>query len=159
MRFISKVAEADAQLLAYGIKQPTRIIGLSDPKAVVDAVIAQASELDYTIPTKDIPLKNRTLVVADKENLAIAVVQINRIMPMTKGSWSELAANAGVSRVLATDETALDFMNTFSLEELIKRHDFKLLRARDNDDLIEDAEIEGLDATPVKEPVKKTREF
>jgi hypothetical protein len=154
VRFISKIAEADAQLLAYGIKQPTRIIGLSDPKAVVDAVIAQASELDYTIPTKDIPLKNRTLVIADKENLAIAVVQINRIKPMTKASWSELAANAGVSRVLATDETALDFMNTFSLEELIKRHDFKLLRARDNDDLIEDAEIEGLDATPVKEPVK-----
>ncbi|MDG2030642.1 MAG: hypothetical protein P8J45_06530 [Phycisphaerales bacterium] len=150
VRFVSKIAEADAQLLAYGVKQPTRIIGLSDPKTVIDAVIERASELDYTVPTTDIPLKDRTLVIADKNALAIAVVQINAIKPMTKESWSELSANAGVTRVLASDETALDFISTYSLEELIKRHDFKLLRARENDELIEDAEIEGLDATPVE---------
>ena len=156
VRIVPKMAEADAQLLAYGIKQPTRIIGLRDPKTVVDAVIERASELDYTIPTKDIPLKERTLVIADKDNLAVVVVQINAIKPMTKESWSELAANAGITRVLSTEETALDFTNTFSLEELVKRHDFKLLRASDNDDLIEDAEIEGLDATPVEESAKTT---
>ncbi len=150
VRFVSNIAEADAQLLAFGVKQPTRITGLSDPQTVIDAIIERASELDYTVPTTDIPLKDRTLVIADKDALAIAVVQINGIKPMTKESWSELASNASVSRVLANEETALDFFSTYSLEELIKRHDFKLLRARENDDLIEDAEVEGLDATPVE---------
>ncbi|MCP4905589.1 MAG: hypothetical protein GY910_11470, partial [bacterium] len=88
--------------------------------------------------------------------LAVAVVQITSIKPLTQESWKELSANAGITRVLATEETALDFRNSYSLEELVKRHDFKLLRARENDELIEDAEIEGLDAEPLGEEADAT---
>lgn len=151
VRVSPQIAEADAMLLGYGIKQPTRIMGLRDAQTVVDAVVKRAAELDYTVPAADIPIAERTLVIPDRENLALVVVQITGVTPLTRESWTELSANAGITRVLATEETALDFRNTYSLESLVERHDFKLLRAQEDDELIEDAEIEGLDAAPVGE--------
>ena len=38
-----------------------------------------------------------------------------------------LAASESMIRVLATDETAVDFSKTFSFEELKSRHDFNLV--------------------------------
>ena len=148
VRYTPDLAEADARLLAYGIKNAPRIPGLSKPETVIDAIVARASELDYTVPATDLPISDRTLVIPDEESLTVAVAQITAIKPLTKEGWNELAASSGMIRVLATEDTAVDFTKTFSLEELIKRHNFKSLRGNSDEELIEDAEVEGLDATP-----------
>ena len=148
IRFTPNLTEADARLLAFGIKNPTRIPGLRNSENVVDTIVERASGLDYTVPTADIPVDERTLVIPDEDNLAVAVVQITSVKPLTNESWRELAASSGIIRVLASEETAIDFTETFSLDALMARHNFKSLRPSDDDDtLIEEAEEEGLDAT------------
>ena len=146
--FSPNLAEADARLLAYGIKSPTRIRGLTDSQSVIDAIIARAGELDYTMLATDLPAKDRTLVIPDEESLAVAVVQITSIKPLTNEAWSELASKGGIIRVLATEETALDFTETFSLDALMNRHGFKLLRPQDEDlDADVDPDADNGDAT------------
>ena len=149
VRFQQPISEADSRLLGFGLKQPSRVIGVNDPMTVIDAITARAAELDYTVPAADIPVEERTLVIADEENLVVVVAQIQQIKPLTNEAWKELSANAGIVRVLISEEAAVNFVEAFSLEELMKRHNFKSLRAsEDDDDLLDEAMEEGLDATP-----------
>jgi hypothetical protein len=125
--FQANIAEANPQFLRFGIKSPTRVASLRDSTTLVERVLEKAASLDFMTLTTDIPAEKRTFFVADEESLAVIGVQITSIKPLTEESWDELAASDSMIRVLATDETAVDFSKTFSFEELKSRHDFKLL--------------------------------
>lgn len=134
VKFVANIAKANPEFLKYGIKSPTRITGLKTPEDVVDAIVARASQLDYTVPATELPTADRTFIVSDEENLALVVVQISAIKPLTKESWKELAKSSGMLRVLATDETALDFTESYSFDALSARHNFKPVRITPRDD-------------------------
>ena len=125
--FQANIAEANPQFLRFGIKSPTRVASLRDSTTLVERVLEKAATLDFMTLTTDIPAEQRTFFVADEESLAVIGVQITSIKPLTEETWEELAASDSMIRVLATDETAVDFSKTFSFEELKSRHDFKLL--------------------------------
>jgi hypothetical protein len=125
--FQANIAEANPQFLRYGIKSPTRVVSLRDSTTLVEKVLEKAAKLDFMTLTSDIPAEKRTFFVADEESLAVIGVQITSIKPLTEESWEELAASDSMIRVLATDETAVDFSKTFSFDELKARHDFKLI--------------------------------
>ena len=125
--FQANIAEANPQFLRFGIKSPTRVASLRDSTTLVERVLEKAESLDFMTLTTDIPAEKRTFFVADEESLAVIGVQITSIKPLTEESWGELAASDGMIRVLATDETTVDFSKTFSFEELKSRHDFKLI--------------------------------
>jgi hypothetical protein len=148
VKFVANIAKANPEFLQYGIKSPTRITGLTTPQDVVDAIVAHASQLDYTVPASDLPTADRTFLVSDEENLALVAVQITAIDPLTKESWTELASSSGMLRVLATDETAIDFTESFSFDALAARHNFKPVRTTPGDDPDEtDGDGEQADAT------------
>ncbi len=125
--FQANIAEANPQFLRFGIKSPTRVVSLRDSTTLVEKVLEKAAKLDFMTLTSEIPAEKRTFFVADEESLAVIGVQITGIKPLTEESWEELAASEGMIRVLAGDETAVDFSKTFSFEQLKERHDFKLL--------------------------------
>jgi len=125
--FQANIAEANPQFLRYGIKSPTRVASLRDSTTLVEKVLEKAAGLDFMTLTSDIPAEKRVFFVADEESLAIIGVKITSIKPLTEESWEELAASESMIRVLATDETAVDFSKTFSFEELKSRHDFNLV--------------------------------
>ena len=125
--FQANIAEANPQFLRFGIKSPTRVASLRDSTTLVERVLEKAASLDFLTLTTDIPAEKRTFFVADEESLAVIGVQITSVKPLTEESWEELAASDGMIRVLATDETTVDFSKTFSFEELKSRHDFTLL--------------------------------
>ena len=125
--FQANIAEANPQFLRFGIKSPTRVPSLRDSTTLVERVLEKAAGLDFMTLTTDIPAEQRTFFVADEESLAVIGVQITSIKPLTEETWEELAASDSMIRVLATDETTVDFSETFSFEELKSRHDFKLL--------------------------------
>ena len=125
--FQANIAEANPQFLRFGQKVSTRVASLRDSTTLVERVLEKAASLDFMTLTTDIPKEKRTFFVADEESLAVIGVQITSVKPLTEESWEELAASDTMIRVLANDETALDFTKTFSFEELKSRHDFKLL--------------------------------
>lgn len=146
VKFVANIARANPEFLKFGIKSPTRIAGLSKPEDVIDAILKRAAELDYTVPATDLPAAERTFIITDEENLAVVAVQITAVKPLTQEAWAELAQSAGMLRVLATEETALDFTESFSFDELAARHQFKLVRtSEDTDETTEDQDNSAAD--------------
>jgi hypothetical protein len=153
--FQANIAEANPQFLRFGIKSPTVVNSLRDSTTLVEKVLEKASTLDFMTLTSDIPAAKRTFFVADEESLAIIGVQITAIKPLTEESWEELAASDSMIRVLATDETAVDFSETFSFDELKARHDFKLI-AVDVEGGGDPTTGLGAEETPVEQDAENT---
>ena len=142
VQFVSNLARANPEFLKYGIKSPTRIAGLLKPEDVVDAIVRHAAELNYTVPATELPESERTFIVTDEENLSVVAVQLTSIKPLTQEAWTELAKSSGMLRVLATDETTLDFTESFSFDALAARHQFEAVRSLQDDTIDESDETE-----------------
>lgn len=142
--FTPEIAKANLRLLEFGLKNPTRIRGLDNPDSVVNAIVEHAAALDFSTLTTKLPAEDRTFVVPDKDNLALVVVQLTAIRPLTQESWANLAAKGAMLRMMAREETTIDFSKTFSLDALIERHNFKTVRSSTpdgnlfDDDLFDD---------------------
>ncbi|MEC8560416.1 MAG: hypothetical protein VXY94_10085 [Planctomycetota bacterium] len=123
--FQASIAEANPQFLRFGVKSPTRISGLDSSTSVVQQIVERAEQLDYTVPSGDLPASDRIFFVTDEDNLVVVGVQVAAIKPMTQESWRELASSQGLFGIMATEETAGDLLETFSLKALRKRHNFR----------------------------------
>ena len=147
LKFQANIAEANPQFLRFGIKSPTRILGLDAASTVVNEIITRAENLDYTVLAGDLPASERIFFLADKESLSIVGVQIAAVKPMTQESWRELAGSDGLFSIMATEETAADLLETYSLKALRKRHNFRFV----DREAQENAEADDLDATGTEE--------
>ncbi|MEE2682214.1 MAG: hypothetical protein VX641_07580 [Planctomycetota bacterium] len=127
VRFQANIAEANPQFLRYGIKSPTRILGLAPESTVVNQIIERSEGLDYTIPAGDLPASKRIFFIPDEKSLSVIGVQIASLKPMTQESWRELADSEGLFGIMASEETASDLLETFSLKALRKRHNFRYM--------------------------------
>lgn len=145
--FTPEIAKANLRLLEFGLKNPTRIRGLSNPESVVNAIVERAAALDFSTLTTELPAEDRTFVVADEEDLALVVVQLTAIRPLTQESWTNLATKGAMLRMMAREETAIDFSETFSLDALIERHNFKTVRSATPDDNLFDEADDDSDET------------
>ena len=79
-------------------------------------------------------------------------VQIASVKPMTQESWRELASSEGLFSIMATEETAADFLDTYSLKALRTRHNFSFV----DREAQEDAEADDLGTTTADETDAKT---
>lgn len=125
VKFQANIAEANPQFLRFGIKSPTRILGLSPESTVVKQIVERAEGMDYSIPASDLPASERIFFIPDEASLSLIGVQIASVKPMTQESWRELADSEGLFGLMATEETATDLLETFSLKALRKRHNFR----------------------------------
>ena len=145
--FQANIAEANPQFLRFGVKSPTRISGLDSSTSVVEQIVERAQQIDYTVPTEDVPARERIFFVSDEDNLVVVGVQIASVKPMTRESWRELASSQGLFGIMATEETAADLLETFSLSALRKRHNFRYMDRETQ----AKAEAEDLDLDPGSE--------
>ena len=131
VKFQANIAEANPQFLRFGIKSPSRILGLAPESTVVNEIIERAEGLDYTVPASDLPASERIFFIPDEKSLSVIGVQIASVKPMTQESWSELAESDGLFSIMATEQTATDLLETFSLKALRKRHNFRFMDRED----------------------------
>lgn len=124
--------QSDKQFLQYGLKLPGQLPGLGADADVAKAIIAKAMSLPTGRAITDLPLSDRTLVVAAPEKLAIAVVRIDTVNPMNQGDLPALVTNPRFRNVIATDQSIGSPVEMFTAEALMARHGFEFANARDS---------------------------
>jgi hypothetical protein len=127
LKFQANIAEANPQFLRFGIKAPSRILGLAPDSTIVNEIVKRAEGLDFTVPTSDLPASERIFFIPDEKSLSVIGVQIASVKPMTQESWRELADSDGLFGIMASEQTVTDLLETFSLKELRKRHNFRFM--------------------------------
>jgi hypothetical protein len=95
--------------------------------------------IDPTVPVADQPVESRVFAIPVPEKLAIVLVSIDAVTPLTEETWDRLSTNpAQLQRAIAQDLAVLDPFEIFGFEALKARHGFELSRASTSDDDFED---------------------
>lgn len=136
VEFAADIREANLQiLLQYGIELSSSIPGLGTDADAIAEIVDRAMTLDPTQPVADQPVDQRIFAVALPERLAILVISIDKLMPLTEEQWSGLAANQGpLQAAITQDLAAFDPASIFGYEALKARHAFERSREDESED-------------------------
>ena len=103
--------------------------------------------LDPTQPVAEQPIDQRVFTVALPQRLAVLVVSIDKLMPLTEEQWTGLAANQGPLQAAITQDLAtFDPASIFGFEALKARHAFE--RSREDEDDEDEFADEFADEAP-----------
>ena len=152
VEFAADIREANLEfLLQYGITMNSSIPGIGNDAEAIAEVVNRAIFLDPTRPVADQPIEDRVFAIELPERLAVLVVSVETLSPLTQETWARLATNpAPLQTALSRDLAPFDPAEVFGLEALSARHAFELSRVSDSD---EDEEFEIEDSTG---PVEST---
>jgi hypothetical protein len=125
--------QSDKQFLQYGLKLPGQLPTLGADADVTKAIVDRAMALPSDRPITELPLADRTLVVASPDKLAVAVARIDSVTPMHQGDLAPLRVNPRFRTVAATDQSLGSPADLFTLEALKARHGFAFANAREAD--------------------------
>jgi len=140
LEYAADIRQANLEfLIQYGLSVGTPIPGLgTDPDAIA-AVIERAMEIDPTLPVADQPAESRIFAIPVPEKLAVVLVSIDSVTPLTEETWDRLSANpAQLQRAIAQDLAPIDPFEMFGFDALKARHAFELSRISDLEDEFED---------------------
>ncbi len=112
-----------------GMNGRTQIPGLGADQAAVEAIIKRAATLPKTSPIADVPDAKRTFVVPVEDKLALLVVRITNISPLTQDDYEQYNKMGFLGAMLGTKEKPLDLRSVYALQTLSKRHRFEPARA------------------------------
>jgi len=107
---------------------PPVIPGLGSSPETVREIIRRALLLPKTTPTADLPDADRTFTVAVPDKLALVVVRITNLMPLSAEDFETYASMGLLSRILEGKVAGANLPGIFGYDSLAKRHDFKLAR-------------------------------
>lgn len=140
--FAPDIREVDLNvLLQFGVSISGRIPGIGSDPTAVKAVIEYASLLDPTAPMSDQPIEKRLFAVPLPDQLKILFVDVDRVSPLTKEQWTDLAGNdARLQRAIAQDMIPEDPAALFGFDALVDRHNFAFTRASSNDEFADDTD-------------------
>jgi hypothetical protein len=139
VQFARELREANPQFISYGIRVGTGIPGLgaSDPKAL-RAIVEKAAKLPLTKDLSTVPLAERTIVVPAADQLALIVLQVTELFPVTEETYDQLVVSSPRLVEVARDPAlAVNPKDIFSLDALEKRYGFK--RSRGDEEIPTDA--------------------
>lgn len=124
------IRESNPQGLQYGLKFSSPLPGIgSDPEVSRDIVSRTlALPRDPTTPLADIPAADRTFVISLPKKLAVLVVRVTDLMPLTQEDFEPLVSDLRTHGTLAGDGYQEAVRNLFSLESLMARHNFQFSR-------------------------------
>jgi hypothetical protein len=147
LEYAADIRQANLEfLIQYGLSMSTPIPGLGSDANAIEAVVERAMELDPTVPVADQAVEKRVFAIEVPEKLAVVLVSIDAVTPLTTESWKRLSTNpAGLQRAIAQDLSPIDPFAIFSLDALKERHSFELSRSSN---LEEEFETEGGPAEP-----------
>ena len=124
--------------LAAELERARRLEIDRDAADAIESVIERAMELDPTVPVADQAAEKRIFAITVPEKLAIVLVSIDAVTPLTSETWTRLSSNpAQLQRAIAQDLAPLDPFEMFSLDALKERHAFELSRASTLEDEFE----------------------
>ncbi len=118
------------QVVSYNGQQftlPVTFGSLQICPEAVDKLVDGASTLPRTIPFNEIPLADRVVVAPIEAQLAIAVMRIENIKPLTVESYQARTATREVQSMVS--ETLLDtkaMMDRFGYDAMATRHEFRI---------------------------------
>ncbi len=139
LEYAADIRQANLEfLIQYGLSMSTPIPGLGSDADAIESVIERAMELDPTVRVADQAAEKRIFAITVPEKLAIVLVSIDAITPLTSETWTRLSSNpAQLQRAIAQDLAPLDPFEMFSLDALKERHAFELSRASTLEDEFE----------------------
>lgn len=108
---------------------PPIIPGLGNAPEVVKAIIDRAMRLPKTTPVADLPVADKIFTVEAKEKLALVVVRITNIMPLSAEDFETYASMGLLMRMIEGRVPGVRLPEIFGFDALSDRHDFKLARA------------------------------
>ncbi|MSR29078.1 MAG: hypothetical protein EXS03_05820 [Phycisphaerales bacterium] len=137
--------QSDKNFLQYGLKLPSQIPDLGADATVARAIAERAMKLPSTRPAAELPLIDRTLVVASPDKLAIAVVRIDSVTPTNQGDIAALKQNPRFRSIAANDQSAGTPVDMFTLAALKARHGFAYANPRNatSDDELDAGSTDG----------------
>ncbi len=92
-------------------------------------------KLDPTSPMMSQPADARIFAIPVPDQLAVLVVAVERISPLTIEDWNRLSTNlAPLQAAFSRDLGQFDPTEVFGIDALSKRHDFELTRASQDDE-------------------------
>ena len=136
VEYAADIREANLEfLIQYGLEISSQIPVLgSDPEAI-SAVVDQAMKLDPTSPLTNQPMESRVFAVPLPDRLAVLLVAIERINPLTLEDWNRLSSNLGpLQAAFSRDLAQFDPTEVFGIDALSDRHDFELTRVSEDDE-------------------------
>jgi hypothetical protein len=113
----------------------TQLPTLGDSPKAVAAIIEKAAKLPMIGDIAALPAAQRTIAVAVPEQLALVVIQVAEVQPVTQERFAELSGGivtsngAAIMNVTRDPEFAINPRELFSYDALAKRYDFKLTRS------------------------------
>lgn len=114
----------------------------------IAAIIDYARALPGGLAVSALPVEQQVLVVPSSDQLAVLVTKLVNQDPLTREKFNDLAQKGVIQRLLAERERSEDeaLMQAFSLEALVKRHNFaskSLQETDENGQPIETAAVGG----------------
>lgn len=104
------------------------IPGLGPSPAAARAIIEKAMTLPKTTPIADVPDADRIFAVAVPDRLALLLVRISNIMPMTAEDFEMYASAGMINRLIEPKVPAPKIAELFGYDSMSRRYDFKLVR-------------------------------
>ena len=149
VEFAADIREANLEfLIQYGIAMTSSIPGLGSDADAISSVVDTAMTIDPTKPLVDQPIEKRIFAVPLPERLAVMIVAIDRVSPLTVEDWERLATNpAPLQSAIGQDLGMLDPMEAFTLEILAERNGFELTRSDEEDEEFDETADDGDEAT------------
>ena len=148
VEYAPDIREANLEfLIQYGLEISSQIPGLgSDPDAISN-VVDRAMKLDPTTPLMSQPADARIFAIPVPDQLAVLLVAVERISPLTIEDWNRLSTNlAPLQAAFSRDLGQFDPSEVFGIDALTERHDFELMRASEDDEE-EMADPDGTEAS------------
>jgi hypothetical protein len=129
VEFVARFQEADPNALTFGIKFPSALPGLGgDPKAI-QSIVREALKLPKTILASELPAEERTIVVPVEDRLAVVMVQVTDLYPLTQEGFRSVSRSPQAHNALLGEGTIAALDTSFGLDALMRRHAFALTRA------------------------------
>ena len=132
--------QGEKQFLQYGLKFPGSLPTLGSDAAVAKAIVLKAMSLPAGRNIADLPIADRTVVVAAPEKLAIVAARIDSITPMHRGDLAPLLNNDRFKNVAASEMSEGTPLDMFTLEAVTERQCFTLANPRPERESVESGE-------------------
>jgi len=126
--------QGEKQFLQYGLKFPGSLPTLGSDAAVAKAIVLKAMSLPSGRNIADLPVADRTVVVAAPEKLAVVAARIDSVTPMHRGDLAPLLTNDRFKGVAASEMAEGSPLDLFTLEAITERQGFTLANPRPEQD-------------------------
>lgn len=107
---------------------PSTFPGLGQDKTAVQAIMKRAMELPKTTPVADLPETDKTFVVESPEKLALIVVRLTALQPLSLEDYQKLVDSGSIIRTIAPRVPSVTPAELYGVEPLKSRYKFEIER-------------------------------